>query len=273
MASQAAIAIHNAQLYEQTIKLAAGLKEEADKLEKANKIKDEFLSVMSHELRTPLNVVVGYSGMMLDGMLGEINQQQKEALQKIINRAADQLTLVNNILYATVLEVEKIKIESHEVDLKDFLHDLNSGYDILTSRDLIIKFEHPSELPVIRTDGQKLKQILQNLIDNAVKFTERGTITISARYIPEAKAVEFKVADTGIGISKDHLPLIFDKFRQVDSSETRLYGGVGMGLYIVGKFTELLGGTIGLESELGKGSTFTVTIPLSPSVAKSESHV
>ena len=270
MASQAAIAIHNAQLYEQTIKLAAGLKEEADKLEKANKIKDEFLSVMSHELRTPLNVVVGYSGMMLDGMLGEINQQQKEALQKIINRAADQLTLVNNILYATVLEAEKIKIESHEVDLKDFLHNLNSGYDIPTSRDLVIKFEHPPELPVIRTDGQKLKQILQNLIDNAVKFTERGTITISARYIPEAKAVEFKVADTGIGISKDHLPLIFDKFRQVDSSETRLYGGVGMGLYIVGKFTELLGGTIGLESELGKGSTFTVTIPLQPSIAESE---
>ncbi len=273
MASQAAIAIHNSQLYEQTKKLAAGLKEEAEKLEKANRVKDEFLSVMSHELRTPLNVVMGYSGMMLDGMLGEINQQQKEALQKVINRAADQLTLVNNILYATVLEAEKIKIESHEIDLKDFLHNLNSGYDIPTSRELVIKFEHPSELPVIRTDGQKLKQILQNLIDNAVKFTEKGTITISARYIPEAKAVEFKVADTGIGISKGHLPLIFDKFRQVDSSETRLYGGVGMGLYIVGKFTELLGGTLEVESELGKGSTFTVTIPLSPSVAKSESHV
>ena len=273
MASQAAIAIHNAQLYEQTKKLASGLREEAEKLEKANRVKDEFLSVMSHELRTPLNVVVGYSGMMLDGLLGEINQQQKEALQKIINRAADQLTLVNNILYATVLEAEKIKIESHEIDLQDFLHNLNAGYDIPTSRDLIIKFEHPSELPVIRTDGQKLKQILQNLIDNAVKFTEKGTITISARYISEAKAVEFKVADTGIGISKGHLPLIFDKFRQVDSSETRLYGGVGMGLYIVGKFTELLGGTNEVESELGKGSTFTVTIPLSPSSAESERRV
>ena len=266
IARQMEIALENRELFDE-------LSASRGDLERANHVKDEFLSVMSHELRTPLNVVVGYSGMMLDGLLGEINQQQKEALQKIINRAADQLTLVNNILYATVLEAEKIKIEIHEVDLKDFLHNLNSGYDIPTSRDLIIKFEHSSELPVIRTDGQKLKQILQNLIDNAVKFTERGTITISARYIPEAKAVEFKVADTGIGISKDHLPLIFDKFRQVDSSETRLYGGVGMGLYIVGKFTELLGGTIGLESELGKGSTFTVTIPLQPSSAESERRV
>jgi signal transduction histidine kinase len=123
-------------------------------------------------------------------------------------------------------------------------------------------------LPVVKTDSEKLKHILQNLINNAIKFTERGSVTISARLTPtglspqaSATFVEFKVADTGGGIAEEFLPVIFEKFRQVDSSETRPYGGVGMGLYIVKKFTELLGGGVEVESEPGKGSTFTVTIP------------
>jgi signal transduction histidine kinase len=111
------------------------------------------------------------------------------------------------------------------------------------------------------TDGGKLRQILQNLIDNAIKFTDKGKVTVSARYFPEAGSVEFKVADTGIGIPKEKLPTIFEKFRQVDSSETRLYGGVGLGLFIVRQYTELIGGRVEVESEVGKGSTVTVTIP------------
>lgn len=124
------------------------------------------------------------------------------------------------------------------------------------------------DLPFIKTDSAKLKQILQNLIDNAIKFTEKGSVTVSARIRQQEEErltstyVEFKVADTGIGIFKEMLPVIFDKFRQADSSETRLYGGVGMGLYIVKKFTGLLGGTVEVESEVGKGSTFTITIPV-----------
>ena len=126
----------------------------------------------------------------------------------------------------------------------------------------------------MKTDSGKLKQLMQNLIDNAIKFTQKGSVTISVKIRHEARGnrqqeeerltptyVEFKVADTGGGIPKEQLPLIFDKFKQVDSSETRLYGGVGMGLYIVKKFTELLGGTVEVESEVGKGSTFTVRIP------------
>jgi signal transduction histidine kinase len=113
----------------------------------------------------------------------------------------------------------------------------------------------------MRTDGEKLRHILENLINNAVKFTDQGNVTISARYNPKAKAVEFKVADTGIGIEKEMLPSIFEIFRQADSSETRSYGGVGIGLYIVKKFAELLGGKIDATSEPGKGSIFTVTIP------------
>ena len=265
LADRAAIAIHNARLYEQ--------------MAKANKIKDEFLSVMSHELRTPLNVVVGYAGMIRDGLLGEVNPQQEEALRKMMDRANDQLALVNNILYATVLETEKITVESHAVVLGDFLKQLSSVYENPLNKQLSFNWDCPSPLAVIHTDSTKLKQILQNLIDNALKFTGKGSVTVSARlvqatgerqqeeHVTSASSltphafVEFKVADTGVGIPKEHFPYIFDKFRQADSSETRSFGGVGMGLYIVKKFTELLGGTVEVESEPGKGSTFTVTIP------------
>ena len=248
LAGRAAIAIHNAQLYERTAR--------------ANKIKDEFLSVMSHELRTPLNVVVGYAGMIRDGLLGEINPQQEEALRKMMDRANDQLALVNNILYATVLETEHINVESHAVVLGDFLKQLSSVYENPLNKQLAFSWDCPSPLAVVHTDSAKLRQILRNLIDNALKFTSQGSITISARLREDNQQVEFQVADSGVGIPKEHLPYIFDKFHQVDSSETRLFGGVGMGLYIVKKFTELLGGKVDVESEPGKGSVFIVKIPV-----------
>ncbi len=272
IARQMSIALENRELFD-------NLKASKDELEKAIKVKDEFLSVISHELRTPLNVVMGYAGMMKDGMLGEINPQQEEALGKMISRANDQLALVNNILYATVLESEKINVDVHEFVLGDFLNQLKSAYDI-SAKKLAILWECAEPLVPIRTDSTKLKLILQNLIDNALKFTASGEVKVSARVVeatgtrqqaiekssdasrlPPHAFVEFKVQDTGVGIPKDQLPLIFERFHQVDSSETRSFGGVGMGLYIVKQFTELLGGTVQVESEPDRGSTFTVTIP------------
>ncbi len=273
LAGQAAIAIHNSEVYEEMAKLAADLS-------RSNKVKDEFLSVMSHELRTPLNVVMGYTGMIKDRLLGEINPEQEKALEKVISRARDQLTMISSILQATQLEAEGIKVERREVSLKDFLDDLKSNYSIPLGKEISLVWDYPSDLPVISTDGEKLKHVLQNLINNAIKFTDKGFVTISAhaspldqlgvlsnvegRLAPQASErwVEFKVADTGIGIAKEFFPVIFERFHQVDSSETRKYGGVGIGLYIVKKFTELLGGKVELESEEGKGSTFTVTIPV-----------
>ncbi len=277
LANQASLAIHNAQLYEEMSKLAANLS-------KANTVKDQFLSVMSHELRTPLNVVMGYTGMIKDGILGDINPQQEDALDKVLNRANEQLTMINNVLYATVIETEKVKAEMVEVDLGDFLSNLRTAYHGPINKHLTLNWDYPPNLPVIKTDSAKLKQILQNLINNAIKFTEKGNVTVSARVVKEAisdqppaishqqsairnsesaiSQVEFKVADTGVGIAKEHLPIIFEKFHQVDSSETRLFGGVGMGLYIVNKLTELLRGKVEVESEPGEGSTFTVTLPL-----------
>lgn len=257
LAGQAAIAIDNSTLYEQT-------KKQAIELDNANKVKDEFLSVMSHELRTPLNVIVGYTDLLHDGMLGEINPDQEEALGKVISRSNDLLSMISSILEATSIEAEAIKLESHETNLKDFLKELRSSCDVPIGKELALNWDYPSDLPVVKTDREKLKLILQNLVNNAIKFTEKGHVTISARHNPKSGIIEFKVADTGAGIPQDALSIIFDMFRQVDSSETRAYGGVGLGLYIVKKFTEMLGGKVEVESELAKGSTFTLRFPLQP---------
>jgi signal transduction histidine kinase len=143
----------------------------------------------------------------------------------------------------------------------DFLEKLRSTYDAPLDKDLILMWDYPTDLPPVSTDSEKLKHILQNLISNAIKYTDRGSVTLSARHLAHMNSIEFKVADTGIGIPEGELTLIFEMFRQANGSETRSSGGVGLGLHIVKKFTELLGGKIDVQSELNKGSIFTVTIP------------
>ena len=144
----------------------------------------------------------------------------------------------------------------------EFINELKSTCDVPIGKMIRLNWDFPPDLPVFKTDSKKLKLIIQNLVNNALKFTDRGHVTVTVRHDPEAKIIEFKVTDTGVGIPKDALPIIFDMFRQADSSETRNYGGVGLGLYIVKKFTELLGGNIGVDSVLSKGSTFTLQFPL-----------
>jgi signal transduction histidine kinase len=230
-------------------------------LVKANKAKDEFLSVMSHELRTPLNVVMGYTGMMKEGVLGAINTQQSRALEKVIGRSSDLLVMISQILQATSIEAGKIHVERREFDLVDFLDNLKSNYEFPLGKDITLLWEYPSDRLMLKSDPGKIKHILQNLVNNAIKFTEKGSVTVRTIYMPDSRTLRFEVADTGIGIQKDLLPAIFEIFHQVDSSETRSYGGVGLGLYIVKKYAELLNGTITAESEYGQGSTFTLTIP------------
>ncbi|HEV8344136.1 MAG TPA: sensor histidine kinase [Candidatus Binatia bacterium] len=228
---------------------------------RANKAKDEFLSVMSHELRTPLNVVMGYSQMVKDGILGQINPEQESALEKVIGRSKDLLSMISEILQVTSIEAGKVKAEMQEIYLGELLDELRSTYEIPLDKKLTFNWDYPSERRAMRTDGGKLKHILQNLINNAIKFTDKGHITVSARYSRETKIAEFKVADTGTGIQEDLLPLIFEMFRQLDSSQTRNHGGAGVGLYIVKKYLDILGGKIQVESQVGRGSVFTVTIP------------
>jgi len=246
-ASQAAIAIDHSQLYEE--------------MSRSNKIKDEFLNVMSHELRTPINVVIGYAQLLNDGTLGVTNSQQAAAIDTIAARSKDLLNMINSLLYATSLEGNGASLSAAEVSLKDLVLELETDYQAQSTKDLSLIWNYAAELPNIETDGAKLKWILQSIINNAIKFTEKGAVTTSVRYFPNDKKVQFAVADTGIGISPEETPHIFERFYQVDSSQSRSFEGVGLGLYIVTEFTALLGGKIAVESELAKGSTFTLTIP------------
>ena len=253
LAGQVAIGINNAQLYEK-------IKKQAVELEEANQAKDEFLSVMSHELRTPLNVITGYAEVLSQGVLGEVQREQMHAVKTISFQSRELLRMINEILQVGSIEAGKVKANCQEVNMSDFLVELRSGYEILSKKEISLNWNIPSRLPIVRTDGEKLKHVLQNLINNAIKFTENGSVTISARCFREI--IEFEVRDTGIGMPQDMLPSIFQMFRQLDSSNTRSYGGSGVGLYIVKKFVDLLSGKIGVESVLGEGSTFTITLPL-----------
>jgi PAS domain S-box-containing protein len=254
LAGQAAGAIQNSQLYEQT-------KKQAIDLEKANKVKDEFLGVMSHELRTPLNVIAGYTKIVQDGVLGEINAEQVAALDKVTRHSNELLVMVNSIMDATKIEAGGVIVECDELPLAEFLDELKLLYEYPLGKDVSLRWKYTPSLPVIRTDRDKLKHILQNLINNALKFTEIGHVTVSAHHVPGTNRIELKVADTGIGIASTDLPLVFEKFRQLDASRTRSQGGVGLGLHIVKTFSEVLGGEVSVTSRIGEGTVFTVTVP------------
>jgi PAS domain S-box-containing protein len=254
LAGQAAVAIHNSKLYEET-------KQHACALEKSNNIKDEFLSVTSHELRTPLIAIMGYAGLLGEEALGKLLPEQRRAVQVIRERADDLLVMIRGILEATRIGAGAMMLEKEQVDLHRLLEDLVQLYNVPLKKEVQIFWNYDDNTPNIFTDGVKLKQILQNLVNNAIKFTDQGHVTISVRPVPEKRSIEFEIADTGIGIPDDRLPVIFEKFVQGDSSENRAYEGIGLGLYIVKQLTELLGGSIEVKTEVGKGSVFTLIIP------------
>jgi len=255
LASQLAIAIHHAQLYDQS-------RRQSEELRGAHKIKDEFLRSVSPQLKTPLNVITGYTEMFLDGLLGQMTPLQEKAIETVARQSRDLYGLINTLLQVSNIETEPLHLELREVNVWEFLSELRARYDEPLTRDVRLVWNYPSDLPSVQMDRRKLKQILESVIDNAIKFTEHGTVTISARYLSAKKALELEVADTGMGIPEEQISTIFEKFRQApesDASTSR--GGVGLGLYIVKKYIDLIGGAIRVESRVGQGSTFTLQIP------------
>jgi signal transduction histidine kinase len=255
LGGQAAMAMYNSQLYEE-------IKLQAAELAKANEVKADFLNVMSHEFRTPINLMIGYVELVQEGMLGELKEEQSEALKQSLRQSKNLLRLLTDLLYASRLQAQNAHVFATRVELARLLAALKSDFEMSLRENLALRWDVPGNLPAIETDADKIKQIVHSLVDNAVKFTETGEVHLAIGLARTQSLLQIDVRDTGIGIPEDQIPLIFDLFRQVDSSSTRSYEGAGLGLYIVKNNAALLGGNVKVASELGRGSTFTVILPV-----------
>jgi signal transduction histidine kinase/HAMP domain-containing protein len=263
---QAAIALHNSRLYEQT-------KNQASALEKSNRIKDEFLGVISHELRTPLNIIMNCSEALKMGVFGEITPEHEKGTEKIRTQASHLLSLINGILEITKIETGGASLNLEPVDLNVLSTELESDYAMVSKeKNLAVSWHVPANLPGVMCDRMKLRQVIINLVNNAIKFTDQGSVDIFFRSVADEPFFEVSVADTGIGMAEEFLPHIFDKFRQIDNSTTRNYSGTGLGLYLVKGFLDLVGGTISVKSKVGEGTIFTARIPVHTAVSTGEDH-
>lgn len=225
-----------------------------------NRGRKEVLNIVSHEFRTPLNVISGYAQAIQEKTWGDVTPGQGEALGKIVSQSENLMGIVNAILDITRIETGELALEREVLPLSDYLNEISRKY-VPLQKSVALQWVIPNSLPNVNADKLKLTIILQNLINNALKFTEKGNVSVTARLNGSKHYVEIEVKDTGIGIPKEAHALIFEKFQQADPSSTRTHGGIGLGLYIVKVFTDLLGGTIRLDSEPDKGSTFTLSLP------------
>jgi signal transduction histidine kinase len=234
----------------------------SERAEQRNQAKTELLNILSHELKTPLTVIGSYTQALKSATLGEINRDQEEALSKVLRQTENLENIVNVILDSASVETGAVTVRTEELVLSEFVEELKQTFDgSIVDPKVKLVWDYPVPMPVVMSDPGKLKIILQNLINNAVKFTDAGEIRVAARVHPQRQTMEFTVSDTGIGIASEHLPFLFDKFWQADAARTRTQSGIGMGLYIVKAFTELLHGTITVNSNPGKGSEFRVELP------------
>jgi len=233
-----------------------------EELEHANRLKSEFVATMSHELRTPINIIMGYHELLLDGVFGALAGEQSDTLRRAEKAAKALLELITATLDMSRLESGRVEPDVSAVNLSEVIRNVDAETRELHDKKPEVRFAWRIEapLPLIWTDEVKLKVVLKNLINNAIKFTDEGSVVVGVH--PQPAGIEFSVTDTGAGIDPALHAEIFEAFRQVDSSSTRRYGGVGLGLYIVRRLVDLLGGTITVESAIGRGSTFRVSLPL-----------
>lgn len=231
-----------------------------EELRRANRLKSDFLATMSHELRTPLNVVVGYTDLLLEGDRGALTVEQCDLLQRVRKAAYEELELIVAMMDVSRLEAGRLPVELTAVDVAALIEELRGEIEGKGGKPgVTLVWQMTQGLPPLRTDRTKLRVVLKNLLSNAMKFTDQGSITMAVR--PLEGGVEFRVADTGGGIPPEVQAVMFEMFRQGNGLTTRCHEGVGLGLYIVRRLLELLGGTVSVESEVGKGSTFRVWTP------------
>lgn len=227
-----------------------------------NRLKSQFLSIVSHDLRTPLNAIIGYSSLLREPRVSENVAKREEMLERIHQNARIQLDLISNVLDLTRIETGRIEIQMERVDLSELIREILDTLEPLgAEKGLVVDFVDDPTAPAIRTDRGKVRQILTNLVGNAIKFTERGSIRIRVIHLSSQKRLSVEISDTGIGISEEDLPHIFDQFYQAPAFKEAYGPGTGLGLSIVKRFVDLLGGSVEVVSKPGAGSTFTVRFP------------
>ena len=253
-AAQSAVAIQNARLFRE-------IEQQSRELAAASRHKSEFLANMSHELRTPLNAVLGYAELIQDGIYGEVSTKMQGVLERIQQNGRHLLGLINDVLDLSKIEAGQLTLAPVDYSLRELVLDVVSSTEALAAeKKLVLEVDVPSDLPRGRGDERRLTQVLLNLVSNAIKFTEAGSVTIRAKV--EDGSFQVAVTDTGVGIAPEHRERIFEEFQQVDTSSTRRKGGTGLGLAIARRIVELHGGRIWVESTPGQGSTFAFTLPL-----------
>ena len=253
-ADQSVIAMHNAELFRE-------VEERGRQLQIANEHKSQFFANMSHELRTPLNAVLGYAELLVDGLYGEMPPKAREVLERVQANGRHLLELINDVLDISKIEAGQLTLSMSDYSMRSIVESVVASTESLAkAKGLALTTEIADDLPIGRGDERRLTQVFLNIVGNAIKFTERGSVDIRARAVNGA--FDIAVRDTGPGIAADDQSRIFDEFQQVDASNTRQKGGTGLGLAIARRFTEMHGGTISLSSELGVGSEFRVILPV-----------
>lgn len=255
------------------IALYAELDEKAEHLRHAHELKTRFVSHVGHEFRTPLNSILGLSRILLDRLDGSLTDEQEKQVLLIRKAAEDSLEMVNDLLDLGRIEAGKAPVRSEEFTVQDLFGTLRGMLKPLLTESVALVFDAPEPLPPLFTDKGKLAQILRNFLSNALKFTERGQIRTSAEWIDADDQMMFSVEDTGIGIAPEDHARIFEEFAQLDNQLQRKAKGSGLGLPVSKKLAELLGGSVSVQSTLGEGSTFSLTLPRCLPVSSSEMAV
>lgn len=243
------------------------LVEAKTQLREADKLKSEFIATVSHELRTPLNSILGFAKLLLKQKIGPLNPIQQTDLSVIYDSAQHLLSLVNDILDLSKIEAGKIRLDAEWVSVEEIIVGvMASTYILIEDKPIELKEEIESNLPKVYVDRGRIRQVVINILSNAAKFTDVGSITMRVRKITknEQEFVCFSIKDTGIGIAADDMDKVFEAFRQIDSSVARRAEGTGLGMPISYRLVSLHGGELWVESQVGQGSAFSFTIPLKP---------
>lgn len=239
------------------------LMEEKRKAEHLAKIKADFLNHVSHELRTPLAVIIGYIECITDGLYGHVGSKHQEILEIVAKQSSHLKEMIDQILIYSRLESNRLSVSMQEFQLANIIAELKDTFGFLCKqKGLDLRWDLPREPVTLRSDPDTLKEVLSNLLQNAVKYTDRGSIAVRVSNLSGARSIALEVTDTGIGIAEKYLSTIFEPFIQVHKTSTeQSRGGIGLGLSIVKRHVEHIKGTISVESELGRGSTFRIILP------------